>query len=293
MLEITLGKKKSNYVPDPELDIIFSEAQGKSWIVPGVYDFIVPENVTAICGVAIGASSSSFSKGSQAGAYGSSSGGGGLGWKNAIPVTPGETLTVEVGAIGKNVNYGDTVITYPGGRSCLRRGTTVLFAGNGAINGGMVGAGTSTGGGFVGQGGGNGGNGIGYNYYTSGGGGAGGYSGNGGTGGSLTNGTAYATPGSGGGGGGAGGEDGPFGKGGQGGGTGLFGQGNNGAVATGPSKPGGHGSYSTGTGSFGGGGSISCEGPNTAVPGRGGAVRVLWAIGNQVRAFPSTNVGPI
>lgn len=293
MLEVTIINKKKNYNDnDPDLDVIYPESQGVSWITPGQYSFVVPEGITSICGVAIGASSSSYSKGAQA-IYGSSSGGGGLGWANSIAVTPGETLIVEVGAPGNNINMGDTVKTYPGGRSCLRRGATVLFAGNGATNGGEVGTGTSIGGTYVGQGGGNGGNGIGYNYYTSGGGGAGGYSGNGGNGGSLTGGTLYATGGNGGGGGGAGGENGTFGRGGRGGGTGLFGQGNNGLVANAPSRGGGHGSYTKGTGSFGGGGSLSSDGINTAVLGRGGAVRVLWAVGNEVRAFPSNNVGPI
>lgn len=293
MQETLLNIRKVGYSDDdPEADIVFTETQGQSWTIAGVYPFTVPPNVFFLCGVAIGGGGPSYSKGPEGGNWGTGGAGGGLGWKNAIPVTPGETLIVEVGAAGKNFNTGDEPPSGVGGRSCLRRGTTVLFSGLGGT-GGQTGTASGVGGSYTGDGGGNGGSGVGFNYYTAGGGGAGGYTGAGGNGGFATNGTVSATAGAGGGGGGGGGDNGALARGGRGGGTGLFGQGNNGAVATGPNKPGGHGSYSFGTGAFGGGGTLGCLGPNSAVKARQGAVRVIWAVGSQVRAFPSNNVGRI
>lgn len=169
MQETLLNIRKVGYNDDdPEADIVFTETQGKSWTIAGVYPFVVPPDVFFLCGVAIGGGGPSYSKGPEGGNWGTGGGGGG-----------------------------------------------------------------------------------------------------------------------------AGGDNGAIGRGARGGGTGLFGQGNNGAVATGPNKPGGHGSYSFGTGAFGGGGSLGCLGPNAAVKVRQGAVRVIWAVGSQVRAFPSNNVGRI
>ena len=170
-------------------------------------------------------------------------GGGGLGWRNRIPVIPGNTYIVQVGGFG----YGggstpDVEWGTPGGNSWFMNVNCV--AGLGGSNS-SASLGYGAGGGFVGEGGGYGGNGgIAYipiaDPYSStggGGGGAGGYSGNGGNGGNFI---TAANGGSGGG--GAGGSGGGVGYNpeptpaygfagtGGGGGVSLLGQGDNGII---------------------------------------------------------------
>ena len=145
---------------------------GQQQWTPGSYTFVVPAGVFFIsaCGVAGGCAGS--------GASFNGGGAGGLHWRNLIPVTPGESLTVEVGA----ANTTGSIIG--GGDTRLLRGATVLLlatggqAGTGAGNGrfDLYGGGGGEGGrGNVG-GGGDGGFG----------GGAAGYVGDGGRGGSYT-----------------------------------------------------------------------------------------------------------
>ena len=58
----------------------------------GTYSWTAPEGVTSVCVVCVGAG----------GGYGGTSGGGGgLGWKNNIPVVPGQSYTVVVGREGR------------------------------------------------------------------------------------------------------------------------------------------------------------------------------------------------
>lgn len=239
--------------------IVFNQAGTTSWVVPA--------GVTSICGVAIGPASRN-----------TSSGGGGLSWRNNIPVTPGETLTIQVGANQTTIVSSHTV---------LYRGSTILLIAEGAngINGGRGGKDAN----IINGGGGNGGNSNTGSW--AGGGGAGGYTGNGGAGAAYP--TSYVgSPGAGGGGGGGG----SYWAGG-GGGTGLMGQGANGV--------GGDGSNATtaigngGTGGSGGTSGINYSGGGAggtygggngavAVPAIGsqvGAMRLIWGPG---RAFPST-----
>lgn len=142
----------------------------------GSFDWVVPEGVTSICACSI-------ATGLNSGA------GGGLSYRNNIPVQPGETLTVVI--------PNSTGSFQPCG---VKRGQTMLvvsYTGNYAspYTGGAGGLSANT----INEGGGNGGNGM---YVTlSGtpgpiGGGAGGYSGNGGNGGS---GSGYGGAGGGGG----------------------------------------------------------------------------------------------
>lgn len=121
----------------------------------------VPKDVTSICVVVVG--------------HGSL-GGGGLSWKNNIPVTPGEQLTIAIRA---------STLTTTGGTILSRGATTLCIAGaagwsstTGAWSGGG-GGGASYGGG-VNDGGGNGGAGIRWANNNASCGGAAGYMGDGG-----------------------------------------------------------------------------------------------------------------
>ena len=144
------------------------------WTTPGTYSFDVPAvgdgvwdyDVHFISAVVIGAggigsSSSPFPGGA----------GGGLHWRNEVPVTPGETLTVVVGLGAAN-----------GGVSQIKRGSTVLLEATGGFTLGNPGKGRFD---LYGGGGGWGGScpgGVGNGGL---GGGAAGYVGNGGSAGNL------------------------------------------------------------------------------------------------------------
>lgn len=121
------------------------------WTTAGVYSWVVPQGMTTLCGVCVGGG-------------GDNSGiGGGLHWRNEIPVVPGETLTIQIGTSDR---FSGLPI-----ESFVKRGTTYLLR---ADHGTYF----ST----LGGGGGNGGNGL-FDSSSAGGGGAGGYMGNGGNGG--------------------------------------------------------------------------------------------------------------
>lgn len=274
------GAKLSNTAPDttsgliPGLYTLRQQLQGAPAQVGGsayyssvgTFSWVAPAGVTSVCVVCIGptldwANNSYYGRG-----------GGGLGWKNNIPVTPGDSYTVVVG-------------------SSSGSGTDSYFISNTIVKGGAA-QNPSTGGTYVGDGGGNGGNGGAATGSTSGagGGGAGGYAGNGGDGGPQGpyNGFAAAAN-SGGGGGGAGGTSSSFGGGG--GGVSVYGIGTTGAggiygAAANYEPAGGRG------GSYGAKGSVSNTGGayGTAAKGGGmagtsasvsggpyaGGVRIVW-----------------
>jgi len=284
----------------------------------GTFSWVVPSGVTSIAGLTVG--------GGAGGVQFSGGGGGALAYVNGISVTPGETLTVEVGAGGAGARCSRN----NGTASRIIRSGNVLVGANG---------GNCTGGGsrIVGSGG-NGGT------SARGGGGAGGYSSSGGAGAGATAAGGCGFGGSGGGGGGgcssvfnsSGGLVNYSGSG-AGGGVGIYGTGTSGAggsagyvacsyYAVGGGG-GGAGSPSTGTGTAGGSGGTTsgsnlfggCGGsgglfgggggggstnqycvtsgtcyyfPNGGSGGRG-AVRIVWnGCGRGVPSFPSTNVGP-
>jgi len=275
----------------------------QEFISPGTFLWTAPEDVTSVQVVCVGAGGGPAASASGA----SGAGGGGLGWKNNIPVTPGQSYTVVVGAGGTRVTTG----TAPSGGNSYFIDTSTV-AGFGGAGGIAAGNGNPAGGGYVGDGGGNGGAGgsrLSSTGAAGGGGGAGGYSGNGGAG-ANTNATAGTRASSGtGGGGGGGGRSGSADSAGSGGGVSIYGEGASGlggfnSTADGSSGLGGSGGqdgnvvsasapvnvYSTinlsTPGSFGGGG---CGADNTIVeqaPGANGAVRIIWGTG---RAFPTTN----
>ena len=258
----------------------------------------VPENVTSLSAVAIGAGG-----GGRATTSGGGGGGGGaLAYGNGIAVTPGERLTVEIGKGGAaSGTSGGT-----GGTTTIKRGTTILLsAGGGAgatsLTGGLggVGGGSERDGGGDGGAGGNGAIAVG-----GGGGGAGGYTGAGGGGGSYGATTAVGSSGvassGGGGGGGAGGGSSNGGAGG--GGVGITGSGSNGigglvhptliyglgGGAGSAGSIGGDGtSVSGGAGGAYGGGGGGADDTGLLGGGANGAVRIIYGAG---RAFPAAGM---
>lgn len=229
---------------------------------PGTYTWTAPAGITSVSVVAVGPGAD-FSVAWRGG------GGGGLGYRNTMAVTPGVGYTVYVGANSAGSAYHSYFVG--------EEFTVYGYAGQAFY-----------GGGYAGEGGGYGGYG-GWGGYWPGGGGAGGYSGNGGNGGDDFN---ASTSGSGGGGGGGGGW-----YSGGGGGVGIYGQGNsgggggsgwNGGNAGGGGSGGQDGNdYSDGShggGLYGGGGGRNANGAGGC-----GAVRIIWP--GTTRQFPSTNTG--
>lgn len=230
---------------------------------PGSYSWVAPAGVTSVAVVAVGPQY-----------YGEA---GGLGWKNAISVTPGTSYSVQVGTSYTTQNS----FFISGATVAGNSGSTRTYVGDGGGNGGTAGASWS-------------------------GAGAGGYSGNGGS-----SGSACSNGGNGaGGGGGAGGSSGAnipsrgAGDGGGGGGVGLFGEGASGTGGTGTTvtggtggsggQNGGNGNLVTGNttagGTYGGGRAYGWN--SGGGTGGGGAVRIVWAGGSRgTPSFPSTNVG--
>ena len=227
-------------------------------------------------------------------------GGGGLGWKNNIPVVPGQTYPLKVGRGGHgNSNAHSYFISQ----------STVKGSGGSGSSGGT----------YIGDGGGNGGGGsiLAHGTSTGGcGGGAGGYSGNGGNGSPSAVGVNFPTgangsSGSGGGGGGGAHNYGQYATGG--GGVGINGQGSSGsggvwasstlgfggAAGRGGSS-GQHGESNLGAGSggdFGGGGSGRNPGSSGDAGGGDGVVKLIWGTGDfgnptadNAPQWPSTNI---
>ena len=267
----------------------------------GTSSWTCPENVYEVSVVCVGGGGGSTVNEMGAGA------GGGLGWANAIPVAPGESYSVVVGAKGTPASGGnyagnggvsyfiDTTTVYGGGGGGTgrdRNGSANRpgYGGQGGDFGGT--GGTTQGGGFGGNGGDGNRSSLSDTGSSCGGGGAGGYAGNGGYGGHHTSG--WGTGGDGAGGGGGGGYGSTEGYGGGGGGVGLLGQGSNGQVTTnngGAGTGGSGGANGQGNvnqdqdvpgGNYGGGaGSNDQYGSYGGV----GGVRIIWG---QGRAFPNT-----
>ena len=275
-----------------------------AYTTPGTYTWVAPVGVSSVSVVAVGGGAAGRdSWASPAGA------GGGLGWKNNIPVVPGQSYTVVVGAGGTSTS--SAAVQLLGGNSYFVSLTTVAGYGGGNQAYGVTGGPNSNGngGGYFGDGGGAGGNATSYD----GAGGAGGYSGRGGN---SNSGYAPSPTNSGGGGGGgyysstygtgAGGGVGINGKGITGDGSnfmyspftgysngysnGLGGAGgsggSNGMYGENPFSGQAQSSDNIQGGSYGGGGGgPGTSWPNASGNGGGGAVRIIWGEG---RAFPDT-----
>jgi hypothetical protein len=264
---------------------------------PGSFLWTAPLNVTEVSVVTVGAGGG----GAQGTFAASGAGGGGLGWRNRIPVSPGRTYTVTVGAGGTAGTNGGT-----GGDSWFI--STNVVRGGGGLGGVAGGTTDRAGGTFVGEGGGNGGIGGARRSTDSsgGGGGAGGYTGAGGRGGGISGDSLGGSGGAAGGGGWSGLSD----TSGSGGGVGLLGSGANGAAGInsnndgkggGGGSGGGNGAFfgsnvadvfsvnvKSTPGNFGGGAGGSDNTGSEIAPGGGGAVRIIWG---PNRAFPATGTG--
>ncbi|BDD79829.1 hypothetical protein [Burkholderia phage FLC9] len=261
----------------------------QNFMIPGTYSLVVPQDVHLVSGVGIAGGGGGWGHTAN-NIWGTPGAGAGLGWKNNIPVTPGETLTVVVGAPGANTYNASGVKGTAGGNTGLYRGATLLFGGNGGQPGGNTQSNSATiqGGTFSGDGGGLGGNGtLAYWQGAAGGAGAGGYMGKGGDSGGFT---SQGGAGSGGGGGGGSGSA-QTGSvqmtGGAGGGTGLYGMGISGGVGAVPNvqQDGFPGSFMPGSGMFGGGASNGWNASAANDPAQGGGLRLIWGAG---RSYPST-----
>jgi hypothetical protein len=255
-----------------------------AFTTPGTYSWTAPVGVTNVSVVCVGGG------GAGGAAYwsGGGGGGGGLGWKNNISVTAGQSYTVVVGAggIGRTANEGGTGTA--AGDSFFINATLVCGRAGGAgvgtsANDNLAYAG-GAGGSFVGDGGGTGGTGgTSSGDSAGGGGGAAGYTGNGGTGSGAGGGVPF-TSGSGGGGGGGGVSSSTAGSGG---GVGILGQGGAGGVGGGGGSGGSSASSNAGGLYGGGGGGQSSDAKGTpGSNGGNGAVRIIWGSG---RTFPATN----
>lgn len=276
-----------------------SEPGGVLYSSTGTYTWVCPDGVTSVSVVAVGGGGGGVKSTSRM----TGGGGGGLGWKNNIPVVPGQSYTVVVGAGGsaKTTTTVNSTAGSGGNSYFINTSTVSGGGGSGGIYAFTTGVRSRDGGTYTGDGGGNGGAGRWSWAYAGAGGGAGGYTGNGGHGSSSLSdnswGHSAGHPGSGGGGGGGGG--GYFNAvGGDGGGVAVYGQGSNGTGGLRSSTSGGSNGGDGGAGSFtggatyGGGGRAAdrdrdYDNSTTANAGQPGAVRIIWGDG---RVFPSTNV---
>lgn len=268
------------------------------WNNPGTYTWVCPAGVNFVNAVCIGAGGGPMRYLASYDAEGGGCGGG-LGWKNNIPVVPGNSYTVVVGSGG--ILYSGTVAATRGGKGgnsyFIDTATVCGFGGDGGNY-----ATAGLGGSYVGDGGGRGGVGglatVNSNYNHGGGGGAGGYTGAGGDGATMNAGTAVSgSAGVGGAGGGGGNSLGYSTAAGAGAGVGVYGSGTSGAggpgstTASGTRGSGGSsgvgGTVSPSGGLYGGGGAA---GSTLDGPGAGGAVRLIWG---PNRAFPSTNTADL
>jgi len=273
-------------------DFSYVAAPGQAeFTSPGSFTWTAPAGVFSVCAVCVGGGGGGSED--DQGDGGNGGAGGGLGWKNNIPVVPGQSYSVVVGQAGaKDTDNGAGSNATDGGASYFISQATVAGLGGGRAtgNGGVAG-------GFVGDGGGNGGTGgTGGGSDGAGGGGAGGYTGNGGRGGTANN-WGGAGTGGGGGGGGAGGDSD---AGGGGGGVGIYGIGASGRGGTYTGGDAGLGFGGSGGqngfqrsqqvgsdgGNFGGGGGGAENTGNENGNGGTGAVRLIWG---DNRSFPYSN----
>jgi len=275
-----------------------------------VHTWTVPAGVTLVSVVCIGGGGGGMYYGTSNSGYTYSmggGGGGGLGWLNVFPVTPGSTLTIQVGKGGADHATFSPSTPQDGGNSYFSSTSIVNAEGGdaGDYNDATISGGSKTVSTAYGTyGGGNGGAPIrtsSQGYGPAGGGGAGGYSGNGGNGRDDVASKGDDGVGGGGAGGGASANSTYVDHiSGGGGGVAPYGEGSSGVGQTNGSGQGGSGGGSSlvptnvnGTqkgGEYGGGGGGKSSAYWGAHAGEGsvGCVRVIWG---DNRLFPTTNVG--
>jgi len=257
----------------------------QAFISSGTYTWVAPSGVNSVSIVGVGAGAAANFTANYGG------GGGSLGYKNNVSVTPSTSYTVVVGIGGRTAGAGGPA---SGGNSSFN-GTVYGNGGSGGSSGSGGQGGTLASGMCGGGAGGRGGFGQCGLTCNGGGGGAGGYSCNGGAGGagSPCYGSLNGSPGNGGGGGGGYNRAG-------GGGVGILGAGANGAGGVSGANNGGGGGSGGATaagcstfrygGAYGGGGTISNASPESRAGGVG-AIRIIWP--GTTRSFPSTNTGDL
>lgn len=106
--------------------------------------FTVPENVYRISIVSVGAGSGSRTN--ALGAYASA--GGGLAWKNNVPVNPGDSVSVVVGASSSGGVGGASYVSINSTTVCEASGGNVATAAGASSTGGAFVTGDGGGGGF-------------------------------------------------------------------------------------------------------------------------------------------------
>ena len=288
-----------------EIGVPVVEGQ-QQFLSSGTYSFTVPAGVTSLSCVVIGGGGGSSGCSGSSQYSGAGGGGGGLAY-GTFSVTPGQTVTVLVGApgtAGTNVNSSANIAGTGGESRITYAGSTKLRAYGGA--GGRYGTTANASGGrgysyysgvtLAGDGNGGYGGGGRNNNGGGGGGGAGGYGGNGGNGGIGNSGVG--TTGQSGGGGGGGGQASGGAQNNGGGGTGLKGfiAGTNGAGGArnsyGRGGSGGNSASFYGVGGNRGGGGGGCEDDTNRPGSRGGygGARIIWGTG---RAYPATNTADV
>lgn len=294
--------------------ISFSHFYGKSAIVPGqqwyvspgTYTFTVPSNITFVSAVAIGGGGGSsrankYAAGWSTTGYGGGGGGGGGLAYGTFTVTPGDTITVVVGAGG---SAGNTSVANggAGGESYIYHNGNYMIRAYGGSGGVASTAATSSSGGsnyinttYVTSSGGHVGGAGAYGALRGNGGGGGGTAGYTGTGGYGIPSTSLPQTSLGDGGKG-GNSQGSGSTAGGGGGVGLLGSGvvdptpYTGSGATG--SGGNRGLSGIGGGLFGGGSSGYYYSTTAGLPGADGGVRIVW--GEESRKYPSsTNIPDI
>lgn len=106
----------------------------QAWTTAGTYSFVVPDYCYQIAAVCIGSGASGATAFSSSATTCGAGGGGATTYHNTIDVTPGETLTIVVGAPGSLVNV-DASDGRDGDAVKILRGATVLLNANGGAKG--------------------------------------------------------------------------------------------------------------------------------------------------------------
>lgn len=291
--------------------VYLQEKGGILFDTPGTYYWTVPSGIGNIDAVVIaggggGAGNANLTGGSTSGPNSTFSGGGGAGgglmWRNSLSASPGDILTVVVGAGGIGGTRLNVTSPTAGGDSYIQTsGGTDLVKATGGSPGLYNSTGVSTGGqsqhttiGFGGGGSGGAGGSASIGNAGGGGGGAAGYSGNGGDGGqygSTSGDGAAANSGGGGGGSSINSLDGISKHRFVGGGVAPYGIGNTGTNTVNLSNYYGKDGSGGTLGVYGaGGGGAEDDNAVGGADGRPGVVRIVFAPNATDREFPSTNV---
>ena len=128
-------KGASRWGASPQGQIVFTSTGGATWTVPS--------GVLTVSAVVVGGGGGASACPGTSAYSGNGGGGGGLSY-GTFSVTPGETLSLTIGAAGSGGSSGTNAGT-SGGYSRIVRGTTVLLQANGG-SGGTYGGGTKAGG---------------------------------------------------------------------------------------------------------------------------------------------------